>query len=171
MPYWLDWIKRDSRFPLPAQVKKGLMSEEEAKNALASGADPIRLSVEKWDRIVNIMDSIAAQPLPLLYMHDFIEYMGFRTCAMCMDSISKYKSSKGKIQYGSDKCKVCPLAAIDQCTKKGSTYDQIEELMLLPSLDVPHEIETERMTQIAFLCRKMKANQEGMQKLEDDSAQ
>jgi hypothetical protein len=164
MPYWLDWIKRDSKFPLPTEVSKALMSEAEAADGLVSGADPVGLGIEKWDRIAKAVDSISSQPLPLSYLHSLAKYIGYKTCALCMDSKSRYESTKGKIRYGTDKCQVCPLAAIDQCTQKGSTYDRIEELILLPSLEVPHETEIDRMMQLSDLCKAMKANLERLKK-------
>ena len=158
MPYWLDWIKRDSRFPLPADVGRLLSTEEEVRTALAEGADPVALSIRKWRRIGEAIEAIGALPLPLAYMGALARHIGYRTCALCIDSTSRYEATHAEIRYGSDKCKVCPLSAVDQCTRDGSVYYRLERLLLESPLDLLGEAEGMRLREIRLLQRAMEDN-------------
>ena len=162
MPYWLDWIKRDSRFPLPADVGRLLCTEEEVRTALAEGADPVALSIQKWRRIGEAVEAIGALPLPLAYMGALARHIGYRTCALCIDSTSRFEATHAIIRYGSDKCKVCPLSAVDQCTRAGSVYSRLEWLLLESPLDVPGESEAARVEEIRRLERAMEDNLRGI---------
>jgi hypothetical protein len=158
VPYWDDWIKRDSRFPLPAEVGRLLSTEEEVRIALAKGADPVALSIVKWRRIGEAIRAIGSIPLPLSYLQDLARYIGYRTCALCIDSASRYEATHAVVRYGSDKCTVCPLSAVDQCTREGSVFRRLERLLQDPPLGVPGEVEAALLGEIAHLQREMEGN-------------
>lgn len=158
MPYWLDWMKRDSRFPLPEEVGRLLSTEEEVQTALAKGEDPVALSIVKWRRIGEALAVIGSMPLPLCYTQDLARHVGYRTCALCIDSTSRYEATHAAVRYGSDKCTVCPLSTVDQCTRGGSVFRRLERLLLESPLDVPAEAEATRLREMVHLQREMEDN-------------
>jgi hypothetical protein len=85
-------------------------------------------------------------------------HIGYRTCTLCIDSTSRYEATHAAIRFGSDKCKVCPLSAVDQCTRDGSVYHRLERLLLSSPLDVLGEAEGMRLKEIRLLQRAMEDN-------------
>jgi hypothetical protein len=162
MPYWLDWMRRDTRFPLPADIGRMLSTEAEVRAALAEGSDPIAVSTDKWRRIGEVIRLIGSTPLPLAYMHDLARHIGSQTCALCIDSAARYEAAHGEPRYGTDKCSVCPLASVDRCTRKGSVYQRLEALMLESPLDVLCGTEAARLEEISSLQRAMQDNLESL---------
>jgi hypothetical protein len=158
MPYWEDWIKRDSRFPLPEQISAHLMTPDEVEARLDQGENPFALSLEKWQRIEKAILEIIEEPAPLTYLESLRTYIGYKTCALCLESLGTYKIEGKEIHTGSDKCRVCALAKIDQCTVQGSQFGQIDEIMNKSPLEVPEEMVTERIEMLLKSVRKMIKN-------------
>ena len=64
----------------------------------------------------------------------------------------------GKIIYGSDKCKVCPLGKVDQCTSSGSVFEQIEKAMTSSTFEILKEEEDMRIKKLESLIDCMIGN-------------
>jgi hypothetical protein len=118
----------------------------------------VQLSIGKWRRIGQVIGLIGSLPLPLAYMHDLARHIGYPTCALCIDSASRYGAIHGKARYGSDKCTVCPLSTVDQCTREGSVYRRLERLLLESPLDALAGVESARLAEIVRLERAMEDN-------------
>lgn len=117
-------------------VDYNFMDAKEVRDRLAVGADPLDLSIEKWERIVDAgLDGIKAD-------------IGFKQCALC--------ASVGRITFSSDTlCDDCPIykktgegTCIDTPYIKANEYKiddhpsqfaeaAVEELEFLKSLREP----------------------------------
>jgi hypothetical protein len=136
LPYWFDWLNRDSNFPLPIKLVKKIPSEAEVKKFLASGGNPIEISLLKWNRIKEVFLEILKEPVPLLYLGGFGKVIGYKNCGLCLSSINKIDLPNPKRAPSNYKCKYCKLAEIDCCITKGSIFQEIEEITSKSYLDV-----------------------------------
>jgi hypothetical protein len=158
MPYWMQWMLRDSNFPLPLDYRRKLLSEKAVARGIDKGFDPIKLSIIKWKRIHEAFARLKGEPFSEGYLNGFKDYLGFKTCALCITSTKKHLNQIGAIRYGSDKCKVCPLSPIDRCTMDGSVFDQIASLVSSRVLGPSDEGENKKILRLIDLTNTMIEN-------------
>ncbi|MCB1192893.1 MAG: hypothetical protein KDK90_20785 [Leptospiraceae bacterium] len=121
------WV--DTHFPLPQTLRNKLISKEEILLKLSQKENPIELSTQKWVVIQEIVDFITQKGSPIFYYKELYDYIGFETCALCLVSTEHYIKIHGSVKYAEDKCRVCPLAAIDRCTAEFSNFDRIIRIL------------------------------------------
>lgn len=129
MAYWDSMIRMDSHLPLPEEYKDVLLTESNVLALLKKRSDAVALSIDKWERILEVVEKLQTEPLPLHYFNSLAESIGEKTCALCIASTKKYRKKLKMIRYSTDKCKVCQLSALDRCTKEGSVYSKIESIL------------------------------------------
>jgi hypothetical protein len=105
-----------------------LLVEETVAAQMQAGLDPVRLSIQKWEILARALDVLHSDLAPEIYYQGLLFYIGARTCALCLASIEKYEAQYGPQRVNTDKCSVCPLARVDQCTAAGSVFAGIEGL-------------------------------------------
>ena len=145
--------------PLP---KEHIFLKGKVINArLYKGESPIDLSIEKWKIILKALNWVSSRELPHKYIHNFLEdnVLGQNSCALCKTSKKKYIDTIGDIKYQDDKCKVCPLSKVDQCTRKESSYDLIEFSFYKCGEESNNE---ESMLELSSAIKKMIANLENL---------
>jgi hypothetical protein len=166
MPYWEDWIRRDSRFSLPNEMIAALMTPAEVHERLNAGQDPAQLGLEKWQRIAALIARLCKEPMPLGYLNSLKAHIGYSTCGLCISALAAMTAQGMKQRSSSDKCTYCRLATIDQCTSQGSNFEVFESLISLSPLDVPKATETDRLNKLASLAEHMILN---LRKLEQQT--
>jgi hypothetical protein len=124
-----DDFTRNLKFPLPVKAKVLLPNADDIKEGLDKGEDPVILSINKWENIFRAYEIISSFPSPYKYYHELFYGIGYETCALCLNSIEKYKNQFGVVKYKSDKCKVCALAKVDPCPAPQSSYKIIENIL------------------------------------------
>ena len=105
---------------------KGLFRELDIKAALGFGKDPIELSIQKWQKIKKVVED---RPT-LGTVMGLSDYIGYKSCALCLRSIEIFKAANGDLLKDSSKCTVCPLAAIESCVAENSAYSQIDKAVI-----------------------------------------
>ena len=118
-----------NHFLIPPGLRLRLLTEGTVKNALIRKHDPIIMSLVKWRNILHVTAEIGREVLPSWFYRDLHRFIGYKTCALCLSSIEKYTSQQGELRTSYDKCTVCPLAQLDQCTKPDSVYAKIDTLL------------------------------------------
>lgn len=119
----------ERRFYVPAEVSGALMKPEEAEERLARGEDPGLVSIDKWRRIREFLRYLESMSFPDVYFHQLEPLIGYRTCALCLDSVRRVIAERGQISHQSEKCEVCALAPISRCPDPESVYGQLEQLL------------------------------------------
>ena len=99
------------------------------RRRMRQGEDPTLLSFEKWDRIAEVASELDKTPNPGRYYADLRGYLSAESCALCIDSIERLRRERGEYKYREEKCEVCPLAEIEACTKRGSVFDRIDDIL------------------------------------------
>jgi hypothetical protein len=106
-----------------------LATEEMVAAQIQAGLDPVRLSIQKWEALAHALDVLHAEVSAERYYRGLEIFIGARTCALCLTAIQKYEAERGPQRVNTDKCSVCPLARVDQCTAAGSVFANIEMLL------------------------------------------
>jgi len=126
---------------LPEAMVSQLMDEEEVENRIVK-EDPLSLSIDKWNRIYSmIIDVNKLKEIPTIYYSTIEPYIGYKTCALCITSIAKFKELYGPLQSRESKCSLCPLKVVDCCLDEGSSYNKIEKLLEESTTDYPFDFE------------------------------
>ena len=131
MAYWTEWDASQWKIPLSPTWRRQLLDENRVAALLDQGYDPIQLSYIKWVLIEAVVRSMEHDSVFELHQGALNDAIGYKTCALCIVSKQKYLRDNGVIRFGNDKCKVCPLAPIDCCTREGSVYSRIESFCLI----------------------------------------
>jgi hypothetical protein len=80
---------------LPVKFRKYLLSKNIVSNRLKNQFNVIELSIEKWEKIYNLVE-IFSSDFNLTSNIPFINfYIGFNTCALCISFASYYKENVG----------------------------------------------------------------------------
>jgi len=108
-----------------AALRKSLLLPAAVKKALKNGESPLAISIEKWQRISNIL----AESSRLSTIVALEPFIGASTCGLCIQSIATYKAEKGELTDNMSKCEVCPLARIEKCPEEKSVYSQIDNIV------------------------------------------
>ena len=106
--------------------RRGLYEEEQIKAAVESGENPIELSIKKWRKIQQVLSDYPTAGTVM----GLSDYIGYRTCALCLTSIKTYKAQYGDLKDSGSKCTVCPLAKIQACVATDSYYAQIDDAVV-----------------------------------------
>lgn len=109
-----------------AVSRRGLFTELDIIAALGSGQSPIELSIQKWQKIRKVVED---RPTIGTLM-GLSDYIGYKSCALCLRSIEIFKTSNGDLKDDSSKCTVCPLATIEPCVASNSAYSQIDKAVI-----------------------------------------
>lgn len=123
-----DTNKKINHQDLPNNLKSLLLTKEIVKKKLESDSS-IQISLEKWENILRILKSISSHFAPFVFYEELSKYIGYETCALCLESIEKFIQINGKLKTSNDKCSMCLLAEIESCTNKNSVYEQIEKIL------------------------------------------
>jgi hypothetical protein len=146
---------------LPVKFRKYLLSKNIVSNRLKNQFNVIELSIEKWEKIYNLVE-IFSSDFNLTSNIPFINfYIGFNTCALCISFASYYKENVGIPKANTDKCSVCPLSKIDQCTRKNSTFKKIEiklDYFKYKELTEPFKSVEDHLIELKSLISKMIKN-------------
>ncbi|MBX7058490.1 MAG: hypothetical protein K1X75_10535 [Leptospirales bacterium] len=119
----------ERRFYVPPEISEKLMRPEEAETRLAAGQSAVDISVDKWTRIREFLRYLESMSFPDVYYHQLEGLIGFRTCALCLDSVARVIRERGQVSHQSEKCELCALAPIDRCPDRGSVYLGIEGVL------------------------------------------
>ena len=122
-------VSRNTRYLLPLELDKKLYTADQISEMLARGRDPLELSIDKWERLAEVLNILYKKTSPEKYLHNLQDRIGYKTCALCIASIEKYTTLHGKIKVKEDKCSVCPLARVDRCIDSKSAYMGIERII------------------------------------------
>lgn len=122
-------IWTENHFSIPASLKEKLLYKEDILSKLDDSQNPIDLSIQKWEMVLEIVEFVSEKGSPYFYYKDIYQYIGFETCALCLVSTRKFIEKFGSVKYAEDKCRVCPLAKIDRCTEESSTFEIIADIL------------------------------------------
>ncbi|MBN1500787.1 MAG: hypothetical protein JW982_11555 [Spirochaetes bacterium] len=161
-----DQFKQNYEKEFSSELKSLLLNEDFIDKQLMNNEDPVELSIRKWDKIYHVFKIISDELFPYMYYGSFIKFIGYKTCALCISSSKKYAALRGEVKYQEDKCKVCPLAEIERCIDKDSTYLKIEtgfsfkmrdvKMHSTESLQKQHEELDENILKMIFNLKKVK---------------
>ncbi|EHQ06222.1 hypothetical protein [Leptonema illini] len=124
---------RINRSELPSAKKAAYLNERVIRAQMRRGRNAVDLSLIKWRIIRRAYRYISERPVPAKYYADLYPLLGYRSCALCLQGFDRYSEAYGSIDDGSTRCQFCSLAAIDRCTRPGSTFVQIEGLLHSPA--------------------------------------
>lgn len=137
-------------------AKKFPFTEAGLKESLANGADPIELSLQKWEILRDI--AAAQEPTPN-GIGGLMDDIGSHTCALCLHSIAEYrKTTSAEMTSSRDKCGPCALEKIDCCVDKDSVYKRIESLVIAANFGYSGEGEKTAARRMTELCEQMIKN-------------
>jgi len=124
---------RINRSQLPSAKQPAYLNERVIRTQMRRGRNAVDLSLIKWRIIRRAYLYMSARPVPAKYYADLYPQLGYRSCALCLQAFDRYSEAHGTIDDGSARCQFCSLAAIDRCTRPGSTFVQIEGLLHSPA--------------------------------------
>jgi len=122
-------LYRNTRYALPKDIAAKFTHGDEIKSRLAKGENHFDLSILKWERLDAILDFIAKKTSKHKYLHNFKGRIGYKSCALCITSISRYEAMHGKMKSKEQKCTVCSLAKLDCCLEKKSAYGTVDRVL------------------------------------------
>ena len=157
-------------------IDEMLLTEDAVNERLSKGENPVDLSIDKWNRIEKAYKFVIGQnDAPDFFVpsrfSQIAEFIGARTCALCLSSVNKHSAEKGfSPKYRSDKCAYCPLNAIDCCYNTGSAFSRVRFLLTAEwpyqeeheqgldeiITDQPRRIEV-LGAEIALMCKNLKS--------------
>lgn len=123
---WKEDYDRVHTWPLPDDLKARLITDELVKARLTTGADPLSLSIEKWEALLSVMNELGKRFEPHRFHESLREFIGVDSCALCIDSITKLRAERGAYRFREEKCEYCVLAKVQRCTDRKSAYGRIE---------------------------------------------
>lgn len=130
MPYWdEDPYKIVTHLPLSSDIVSIMYTDIDVLDKLAQGEDPIQISIDKWERILQVYTIISELKHPYAHYDEIINFIGYKTCALCIVSIRKFEELHDEQKFKEDKCSVCPLSKIERCIDESSTFSKIEKLL------------------------------------------
>ncbi|MES0489652.1 MAG: hypothetical protein ABUK01_06660 [Leptospirales bacterium] len=123
--------------PLVDSISKNTFSEDLAKHVptpqeiqekLKKGNNPVLLSIYKWEKIIKAVEEISKKDTLSYqaFISQWRKFVGYETCALCLDSIARLHKIKADISSKTEKCSVCALAKIDRCIDEDSIFKQLE---------------------------------------------
>ncbi|HAW77397.1 MAG TPA: hypothetical protein DCW74_16895 [Alteromonas australica] len=123
------------RWPLDSSLKAGLLSPEDVEARLNGGENAIELSIQKWEKLRRVIQEIGEDVEPSRFYKALRDFTGMDSCALCLKAIQKLKEDGVSLKSREDKCRVCPLATVDQCTKSESVFSRIDDLLYFGESD------------------------------------
>jgi len=107
-----------------------LLTHKRVESLLKTGVNPIKVSILKWQKIHDIFTELAdIFSFTIPNLENLRNFIGYQTCALCLESINIYKRKNGNINSREDKCSVCSLKSIDWCLESKSTFGQIDRAL------------------------------------------
>jgi len=153
------------RNPLSSEEIGILMTGEEAENRLSDNENPAALSIEKWKRMQKLISILSKKTDPEFFYPDLIYFIGYKTCALCLNSIEQYELKYGIQKYKENRCLMCPLRKIDCCLDTSSAFNKIVYLLegkvsskIKPGIDFSSISSAERLKMIDDAILKMIEN-------------
>ena len=97
------------------------------RERLKANEDVVKLSIEKWERIYEIINWFETRMLPGKYVHNIRkeEHLGELSCALCVVSRQQVPLDE-KTEIRVSKCAPCPLGQVDRCIDEHSVYSKID---------------------------------------------
>lgn len=151
-------MRKKVELPLPGHLKELLFSGADLESGISAGENPVAMSIEKWKKMADCLSHLSFLPFPLHYLPSLCQYIGYETCGLCVASLAEYEARFGDIKTGSDKCKLCDFASVDQCTGSGSVFRRIEDLMTVDLQNYSPDQEERIMNDLKHLTDLMITN-------------